>query len=367
MFHSFEGFQTLTNLLVAHSCQIGGDACCQRVVEVVLAAQCQLFLFHIERRGSFNHVFILIHIANHAVALELAERTELCLDVVFLQFSRHNRIIVPEDEGIVWGLVLDDAHLRIHIVLHLEVVAVEVVGRDVHQHGDVGLEVIHVVQLETAQLNHVVIMLLLSHLQRQTVANITGQTHIVTRILQDVVDERRGGGLTVRTRDANHLGMGVSACKLNLRNDGDVLLLDLQNHRRILGNAWALDDLVGIEDQFLRMMSLFPNNLMTVQEFLILIFDGRHVADEHIKAFFLGQHSGSSTTFGCTQNYNSFHLVLCFISTTPHAWADYLIFNVMMVMAASRMVTIQNLVVIMDSNSNPCGRLMRYFTPSSIL
>ena len=46
------------------------------------------------------------------------------------------------------------------------------VGSDVHQYGNVGLEVIHVVELEAAELYHIVVVVILCHLQRKALAYI---------------------------------------------------------------------------------------------------------------------------------------------------------------------------------------------------
>ena len=63
------------------------------------------------------------------------------------------------------------------------------VGGDVQQNGDVGAEVIHVVQLERAQLNHIIGMRVFCHLQGKAVADVACQTYIIACILEDVVDE----------------------------------------------------------------------------------------------------------------------------------------------------------------------------------
>ncbi len=72
------------------------------------------------------------------------------MNAIFMQFALDDGVIVPEDEGIVRSLVLDDAEFCIHIVLHLVIVTVQMVGGDVHQYGNVGMELVHVVQLEAA-------------------------------------------------------------------------------------------------------------------------------------------------------------------------------------------------------------------------
>ncbi len=66
--------------------------------------------------------------------------TELCLD---------HGVVLPEDEGIFGCQIIENAELGIDIVLHLVVVAVEMVGRDIEKHGHIGLEIIHILKLET--------------------------------------------------------------------------------------------------------------------------------------------------------------------------------------------------------------------------
>ena len=150
------------------------------------------------------------------LALETQERMKQkkmdLRGVRFEEKKQDNGIIVSlvsiETENAVKaaGLVLYDAHLRIHIVLHAVVVAVEVVGGDVEQDGDVGTEVVHVVKLERAEFDDVVFVWVFCHLKGKRVADVTRQTSVVTCLLEDVVDERRGGGLAVAARDTDHLG-----------------------------------------------------------------------------------------------------------------------------------------------------------------
>ena len=69
---------------------------------------------------------------------------------IFVQLALYDRVIVPEYKCVVIRLVLYDAELGIHVILHLIVVTVQMVGSYVHEHGDVGMELIHVVELEAA-------------------------------------------------------------------------------------------------------------------------------------------------------------------------------------------------------------------------
>ena len=148
MLHTGKTAESLTDELIADSGDVGRDTSRERVVEVVLATKSQFLQLHIERRGLLDDILLLLSVGDDVALMEFGEGEELRLDVVFLELSLDDGVVVPEDEGIVLSEVLRDAHLGVDIVLHLEVVAVEVVRRDVHENGNVGLEVVHVVELE---------------------------------------------------------------------------------------------------------------------------------------------------------------------------------------------------------------------------
>lgn len=89
-------------------------------------------------------------------------------------------VISPINELVVSLLVLQNTHLGVHIVLHAEAIAVEMVGRNVQQHGNVGAEAEHIVQLERRQLNDIPVVTGGGHLIGQAVADVTGQTYVET-------------------------------------------------------------------------------------------------------------------------------------------------------------------------------------------
>ncbi len=266
----------------------------------MLARECQFFLFHVEWRRFLNHIFTVFDVGDGIALMELRERIELGFQVVLLQFSLHDRVVVPENEGIVLRLVASDSHLRINIVLHLVVVAVQMVGRDVHQNGNVRTEVVHVIQLETRQLYHIVVEMLLCHLQCQASADVASQAHVIACLLQDVVDEGRCRRLTIRTSNANHLRICVASSKFYFRNHMDTLLSDFHHHRCRVGNTWTLHHLVRIQNQFFCVMSFLPSNAMLIKLFLVFVLDDRHVGNKHIKSFHLCQDSSSCTALSCS-------------------------------------------------------------------
>ena len=83
-----------------------------------------------------------------ALLLEFAERH-------FHRFALHvadlladDGVVHPVDKVVVALLVLKDAEFSVHVILHLVVIAVQMVGRDVEDDGYVCLEVIHILKLE---------------------------------------------------------------------------------------------------------------------------------------------------------------------------------------------------------------------------
>ena len=112
------------------------------------------------------------------------------------------------------------------------------------------------------------------HLQGQTAADVAGQSHIIPRILEDVVDERCGGRLAVAAGDANHLRVGVTTGELYFADDVDVTFTGLHNDGCVVGDAGTLHNLVGIEDFLQTVVTFLPLNMMVVELLLVTVLDG---------------------------------------------------------------------------------------------
>lgn len=82
--------------------------------------------------------------------------------------------------------------------------------------------------------------------------------------------------------------MRVASRKLNLADDVCSLLHELLNHRSLLRNARALDDLIGVENLLLRVMPFLPLNAVVVEQLLIVVLNLRRIGNEYIETFFLG-------------------------------------------------------------------------------
>ena len=280
----------------------------ERVVYVMLSGKTQFLLFHVERRRFLYLVLSLLNVAYRANLLQFGERILYGLYVILFQLAADYRVVVPIDEGVVYRLVLQYAHLGVHVVLHTVVVAVEVVGRDVEQYGYVGAEVVHVVKLERAKLYDIVFVRVFGHLQGKAVAYVAGQPDIVARALEDVLDERSCRCLSVAAGNANHLGVCIASGKLYFADYADAFLRAFQHHRRVARYAGAFYYLVGVEDVGLRMPAFLPPDAVRVEHFLVLVLDCRHVGNKDIEALLLSQHSRSGSAFSRSEYYNSFHI-----------------------------------------------------------
>ena len=124
MLHPLEVAQALAQVLVLDAAQVGSNACGQAVVHVVLAAQAQRLLLHIEWCGALDDVLPVCDIADHSILLQDAEGTHLGAYAVLCQFALDDGVVSPVHEGVILRLVLHDAHLGVGVVLHRIVVAV---------------------------------------------------------------------------------------------------------------------------------------------------------------------------------------------------------------------------------------------------
>ena len=170
-------------------------------------------------------------------------------------------------------MVLYDAHLGVHIVLHAVVITIQVVRRDIKQDGYIRVEIIHVVQLEATQLYHVILMRRLRHLQGKALADIASQPHIVARGLKNMVDKRSCRGLAIAARNADHLRRGISTREFYLADDMSSLLHQLLHDGSLLRDAWAFDDFVRVKDFVLCMLAFFPFYAMQVEQLLVCGLD----------------------------------------------------------------------------------------------
>ena len=166
--------------------------------------------------------------------------------MAFGDFAGNNGIVVPEYESIFSRLVPDNAEFGIHIVLHLVVITIQMVRRYIQQDGDVRLEVVHVVELETTQFDHVDGVRIFSHLEGKAVPDVPGKPSIHSRLSEDVVSQHGRRRLAIASGDTDHLGIRVPSGKFYLGDDRRTFLLQFLYDRSLVGNPRTLDNLVGI-------------------------------------------------------------------------------------------------------------------------
>ena len=190
------------------------------------------------------------------------------------------------------------------------VVAVEVVGGDVGDDGDVRPEVVGVVQLEAADLQHVVVVLLGRDLQGVALADVAAQARVETGLPEEVVDQGGGGRLAVRAGHADLLRAVVARREFDLGDDVRPLLAQGLDHGRRAGNAGALDDLVRIEDLLGRVPALLEGDVPLLQRGEVLVLDLPVVGQEDVESLDFREHGGSDAALCSSQNNNSCHIFL---------------------------------------------------------
>ena len=107
----------------------------------------------------------------------------------FGDLTGYDRVIVPENEGVVLRLILQDAELSVYIILHLIVITVQMIRCYIQYNSDIRSKVVHIIQLERAELNHIIIMLVCGYLQGKTFTYVTSQSHIQTCTFENVVNK----------------------------------------------------------------------------------------------------------------------------------------------------------------------------------
>ena len=257
VFHGLEVFERLADAVFLDMERGGGDAGSHGVVEVVEAGEGEAVARdfpHLAGSGEMNDAVLNPGGAALFAVDGKGELHGFALHV--LDLLADDGVVLPIDEVVVFGLVLEDAEFGGHVVLHLVVVAVEVVGGDVHDHGDVCLELIHVFKLEAGELDDVGGMGVFRHLERKALADVSGEAHVDSRLAEDMVGQEGSGGLAVGSGDADHARVGESGCELDLGEHGYPLLGDFLHHGGVRGYAGAFDHDGSVEDFIFGMTAL---------------------------------------------------------------------------------------------------------------
>ncbi len=306
VFHALKFGQRLANRLFANMHQLRRQASRHRIVNIVRATQCQFVDGHFQVVFGFGRLDIqVVLLDKRPSGFGFAERKrqQFGFDVAFFDFGFQHRIVVPIDERIFGRLVLQNAKFRVDIVLKFMVVAVEMVGRNVQNDRHIGFEIVHAIELERTEFQHIEIEIALGHLPRKTFAHIARQTHIQPFVFQDEIGEHRGGCFAVRACDTDFFCIGIACGKLDFGDDGRTLLAQGANHRRSFGNARTFHHFVGVKNQRVGVSVLFVRQTTAVEFGLVFGFQCALVRQEHIVALFFCQNGRSNATFAASKNH----------------------------------------------------------------
>ncbi|OAV74510.1 hypothetical protein Barb7_01987 [Bacteroidales bacterium Barb7] len=287
------------------------------IVEIVHTCERQSGLLHFKPavRRVYNKV-IVFRIAFYIRLVYCRKGVKSGLGMPDSYLAGDDGVVIPEDESIGVGLVLEDAEFGVRIVLHLVIISVQMVGGDIQQDGDVGFEVVHIVQLKAAQLNHINCVRVFRHLQGKAVAYVSGKTNVRTRLLQYMIDEHGGGCFAVASGDANHLRAGISSGKFNLGYNRNAFFFQPLDNGSLVGDTGTFNYFISIQYSRFRMLPLFPKDTPCIQHILVLGRNGREVGKEHIKALRLCEDSGTRTAFASSQYNDAF--IHCMLFGVPY-------------------------------------------------
>ncbi len=153
-------------------------------------------------------------------------------------------IVSVQDRVILRRLVLEDPRLGQHVGVEA-VVAVEMVGRDVEDDGDFGMEALDALELEAGDLQHVVGVRGRIRNQRDGGrADVAAHQHLVSAHADDFAGQRRGGGLAVGAGDGEDVSLEKPRRQLDFADDGNALRARLLQLRHVAGHARADHDQV---------------------------------------------------------------------------------------------------------------------------
>ena len=187
------------------------------------------------------------------------------------------------------------------------------VGSDIEHDGDIGLEVIHVFELERGKLDDIYLVGLAGHLKGQTAAYVSCEANVEAGIVQDMVGQHRSCRFAVASRDTDHFRIGVAAGELYLRDDGDRPVGNSSDHRCRRGYAGAFHHYVGVENLFGSVVSLFPFYPFGVEHGGIARRHSAHVGKEHFHPFVFAENCGAYTAFSSAEHYEFLSLLFVVI------------------------------------------------------
>lgn len=255
MFNRGKGIQTFGHSL--GSCpDFGASGYGGHCIEQVVSAACS--------DACHGNVHTADAIVYHPVAglngggMTIGKGAQACADAHAGDARSNYGVVRPIDCQIRRPEVLEHAQLGRDIVLHFVVITIQMVGRDIEQHGHIGVKGVHIVQLKRGQLDDVYSMRLIGYKTGQTHAYIAAGRSIVSAAAQQMRGQHRGGGLAVAAGycDKACTGGQKKVCKFNFANHGNTLGDSVFNYRCIIGYAGTFDDNIRSKYTFDTVLSL---------------------------------------------------------------------------------------------------------------
>ncbi len=279
------------------------------VVEVVHALQPEPFGAEAEHLAVVGEGDEAVAVADPFFELvEAAHREELRFQ--FPGACRDQRVIDVQDGVVVGTLVLEDAELRVDVLLEA-VVAIQVVFGQVQKDGDVRPEALDPLELEGGEFDHDALHLGAAHGELdEWIADVPADEGVEAASLEDLAGQRGRGGLAVGPGDGDHRGLDEPGGELHLGDHAAPLrpchLERLDVHR----DAGGDDDQVGHEeavgDVTPKLQAKVEVGELGEDVFQRLIVT--HVGDGHLRPG-LGQKAGHGDA-GLRETYHQYFLVL---------------------------------------------------------
>ena len=222
------------------------------------------------------------------------------------------------------------------------------VGGDVEQHGHVGAEVVHVVELEAAQFHDVDVVRPACHLHGERAAYVAGKGCVESCEAQDVACEHGSGGLAVAACQAHAArgGREVSSGELDFADYVYASAVYRAHDGCVVGYSGAFHHFVGVEYALHGVAALLPLDAFGVEDGGVARGHGAVVAQEHVHAFVLCEDGGACAAFAGSEHHDFFLF-------------HHRILRVTNVITASMMPMIQKRVTILASGMAWRGHCMR--------
>lgn len=165
--------EAFANAVLANVYELGDDGSSHAVVLVVLSTNgevfhidlCCVFVISIELDAAIGDPGAQTGLVSWGKAVGLG------LWLEFAESETGFRVVGAVDKGLFWALILCDAHFACAIRRHTSV-ALQMVGGDVGENGNVQSQVVAVVKLKAGQLQYVGIVLLVGHLASERLADV---------------------------------------------------------------------------------------------------------------------------------------------------------------------------------------------------